>query len=493
MGSSLYMILVCLSVLSICFLWVGFSFLIPVYANGYTAPPLPVMKDASGNELKIAKVGQTVVLSSYILNIWDHEQEFVSIMEARDQDGVTVFLAWQSGILNTNSGIEIGSSWTPGNSGKYQLRTFMITSFANPQILSPIAVSDITISESSANGSLVVLTDDKLLSLTGGVIEFEKHLDKDYSEVQWDGKNLYLAKILPSHPDDDYASIDSEILVLNQNLSEINRFQIDGPIHDFAAQNSIVYVLTENKFQLLNTNNQETETDNTSSRISFTKPNHDIMLSAGYAYLLDNIAVPLYIHIVDLSSLELYTHEFTGVNAHLAAQDVIGDKWYVLESMHVMTGYFQNLHAFSSKPEDLEKDPERYTLVGIEHYSPPETAYRIASIKMGNEDNTVYALGYGVPYNDNSAQQRSENELMFMIYSLDSNNGAKQLAALGLEESVNLDQYRFTTNIVLGDNKAYVGGENGVYVINLDDLTKPYLEEFIPTDSPVRFLTHVDE
>ncbi|MGI0049831.1 MAG: hypothetical protein ACREAW_09850 [Nitrososphaera sp.] len=42
--------------------------------------------------------GKQATLSLVIANDVDHTQQFVELVEVRDSDGVTVFLAWQSGL-----------------------------------------------------------------------------------------------------------------------------------------------------------------------------------------------------------------------------------------------------------------------------------------------------------------------------------------------------------------------------------------------------------
>lgn len=54
--------------------------------------------------------GKQAVLSLVITNDADQPRPFVELVEVRDSNGVTVFAAWQSGILDLNSQKEIGVS-----------------------------------------------------------------------------------------------------------------------------------------------------------------------------------------------------------------------------------------------------------------------------------------------------------------------------------------------------------------------------------------------
>jgi hypothetical protein len=111
-----------------------------------TTPSAPSLKDVSGEDITEVTVGQQVVLSTTIQNNANEEVPFVALVEVRDSDGITIFLAWQTGTLNANSDADIGLSWTPEEAGDYTVRTFVISDLASPEILSPVAESEITVS-----------------------------------------------------------------------------------------------------------------------------------------------------------------------------------------------------------------------------------------------------------------------------------------------------------------------------------------------------------
>jgi hypothetical protein len=89
--------------------------------------------------------GKQATLSLVVTNDADHAQQFVELVEVRDSSGVTVFLAWQSGTLDSNSQTQIGVSWIPERPGDYIARMFAISDFDNPQVLSQVSESDFTI------------------------------------------------------------------------------------------------------------------------------------------------------------------------------------------------------------------------------------------------------------------------------------------------------------------------------------------------------------
>lgn len=66
----------------------------------------------------------------------DTIQPFVMVLEVRDNDGTTLFLEFLLGTLNPNSSSELGASWTVLHPGDYEVRSFAISNFTKPEILS---------------------------------------------------------------------------------------------------------------------------------------------------------------------------------------------------------------------------------------------------------------------------------------------------------------------------------------------------------------------
>lgn len=80
------------------------------------------------------------------------EMQFVSLVEVRDESGLTIFLAWQTGELlaadymtNTYNNTTMSFSWLPETPATYEVRTFVISNLENPQILSPVERAEITV------------------------------------------------------------------------------------------------------------------------------------------------------------------------------------------------------------------------------------------------------------------------------------------------------------------------------------------------------------
>ena len=88
----------------------------------------------------------TFYLSSEIKNGEKQAQPFVTIIELRNQDGITQFLQFQSGRLDVNATSNIGIMWDPGRAGAYELRSFVLSNFTQPEVLSSVHTANLTVS-----------------------------------------------------------------------------------------------------------------------------------------------------------------------------------------------------------------------------------------------------------------------------------------------------------------------------------------------------------
>jgi plastocyanin len=121
----------------------------------------PSLKSINGGESE-ATAGEQLIISTTITNhCYEQDQPFVAIIEVRNSDGVTEYLSWQSGVLKGLTGnIEIGVSWIPAYGDNYELRAFVISSLENPQVLSRVEVSNITIAAQDSGRVIVVIPND---------------------------------------------------------------------------------------------------------------------------------------------------------------------------------------------------------------------------------------------------------------------------------------------------------------------------------------------
>ncbi|MGI0035509.1 MAG: hypothetical protein ACRD98_06555, partial [Nitrososphaera sp.] len=114
-------------------------------AGGAAAEVTPIGATGDGGSTGPLRVGSSVTLSTMIERDGDAEQPYMVIIEVRNDDGITVFLAAVDASLTLNSNSTIQASWTPEVSGSYELRTFVISSFDEGLVLSEVVMSQTTI------------------------------------------------------------------------------------------------------------------------------------------------------------------------------------------------------------------------------------------------------------------------------------------------------------------------------------------------------------
>jgi hypothetical protein len=113
-----------------------------VEATELTAPIIEIANGGMGPY----RVGTSLTLSTTLANNNDQVQPFVVLIEVRDNNGVTVFLALQSGILDPSGTTDVGVLWQPNQAGKFEVRTFAITNInGEAELLSSPAVAEFTV------------------------------------------------------------------------------------------------------------------------------------------------------------------------------------------------------------------------------------------------------------------------------------------------------------------------------------------------------------
>lgn len=125
-----------------------FNFVIGLAGDdtGALVPSAPQIKNAGSVVQDQIMVGQQVTLSTQVSSSFQMEEfPFVAIMEVRNAEGVTVSIGWQSATLKEQGTREVGMSWVPTESGRYEVRTFLLSSLSNPQVLSQVFSSEVNV------------------------------------------------------------------------------------------------------------------------------------------------------------------------------------------------------------------------------------------------------------------------------------------------------------------------------------------------------------
>ncbi len=102
-----------------------------------------------GSETKTIEVGKQVQIAADLKNNQDFEQEFAYIVQVQDRNGITVSLAWITGVLSPAQSFSPSLSWTPNETGKYEATIFVWESIDNPSALSPTLSLKINVGSSA--------------------------------------------------------------------------------------------------------------------------------------------------------------------------------------------------------------------------------------------------------------------------------------------------------------------------------------------------------
>ncbi|MEX1995767.1 MAG: hypothetical protein WD884_00110, partial [Nitrosopumilaceae archaeon] len=118
---------------------------------GTIVPPLerapasnPRIVDAFGNELDEVSVDQQVQITADLANGQDRDQPFAYLVQI-SKGGVTYSLSWITGSLAPGQSLNPAQSWTPTESGTYDVQIFVWESVDNPDALSPQVETTVTV------------------------------------------------------------------------------------------------------------------------------------------------------------------------------------------------------------------------------------------------------------------------------------------------------------------------------------------------------------
>ncbi|MBI5697087.1 MAG: hypothetical protein HZC29_00985 [Thaumarchaeota archaeon] len=112
------------------FALIAFSFISVSYAQ-------EGIKLGQSPSTKTVDVGKQIQIAADLRNNQDFEQEFAYIVQVQNEDGVTISLAWITGVLSPAQSFSPAISWTPSEAGKYEATIFVWESIENPSALSP--------------------------------------------------------------------------------------------------------------------------------------------------------------------------------------------------------------------------------------------------------------------------------------------------------------------------------------------------------------------
>lgn len=120
-----------------------------VFSELLTVSP-PIVLDTSGSRLNEYPNGAHLLVRTITQNPTDGGVGYSMIIEVRKMpDNLTLFLSIQPASINPNGERLVDVSWVADESAEYQVRIFAISNLTNPQILSYVKTSELTIYDSN--------------------------------------------------------------------------------------------------------------------------------------------------------------------------------------------------------------------------------------------------------------------------------------------------------------------------------------------------------
>jgi len=113
--------------------------------NGSISLSSPALRNAGGKTTESANVGELVIPSVRAHNGASGMLSCVIVIELRDENGVTVALKLQERVIPQGNLADAGLVWRPENAGSYQIRGFMVDNLENPEVLTDVKITNITV------------------------------------------------------------------------------------------------------------------------------------------------------------------------------------------------------------------------------------------------------------------------------------------------------------------------------------------------------------
>lgn len=107
----------------------------------------PRLVNAFGSSLgNSITVGQQVQVASDITSNQEKSQDFLYLVQIKDETGYSVSVGWISGQLTPNQKFSPSLSWIPKNAGEYTAEIFVWEGIVNHKALSEFSTLQISIS-----------------------------------------------------------------------------------------------------------------------------------------------------------------------------------------------------------------------------------------------------------------------------------------------------------------------------------------------------------
>jgi hypothetical protein len=193
------------------------------------------LKDSYGNTVALARTSEQVVIGITVVNNFEHELDVTAVIEARDAEGTTQYLAFQSNRLDVGNRVDIGTVWIPSKAGDYKLRTFLITGLTNPQVLSEAVETTAKVEASLSTETVWVALNSSQCADPWDDLQRQYNLDTTLQDF-FKERDVYFFKSreVPIYPEGEMASCSACIcssaktLYLEVSKSDIGKMKEYG-------------------------------------------------------------------------------------------------------------------------------------------------------------------------------------------------------------------------------------------------------------------------
>jgi hypothetical protein len=284
-----------------------------------------------------------------------------------------------------------------------------------------------------------------------------------------------------------YTNSGSELRTYDANLAPLARFSLFKPFYDFGVRQGFLYALIEGGLLVaadLRGDLKPVGLFPFPTPPGFPpKPGHHLLIRDRYAYVLDNILLPVFVHLIDLGEPThpiIHTYEWQGVYPALIDQDLRGDRWYVLWSMQTGWGGSargQSLTVLTASPPPAFVEGHRLPGWASPPRSADEGFFWIKQIRLLG-DGLLLAAGI------ESRDDRTESgHVVIGALELRGQEPARLLSRLCLPDYLSGRGSR-ASELLQEGSVLYLAGGQGVYVIDAADPQQLRLMGLLPTASP---------
>ncbi len=115
-------------------------------ANERISVSEPKIVTQFGEEIRVLSSGSRLAVQSQLFNKQPKEQEFVYIVQIKDNDGVIEHIAYISSSIQAKDNVILAQSWTPMKRGNYTIEVFVWDNLDKPVALSGAKVIRVIVS-----------------------------------------------------------------------------------------------------------------------------------------------------------------------------------------------------------------------------------------------------------------------------------------------------------------------------------------------------------